>query len=592
MSLNCLIIAAIFVAVDEPPIQSGAQRFVERAEAELELLSELVERAKYHKEIDETDEHIRLHEAAGAIAKKRRVEFVRQAVQFDGQKLPGEITRKLARMKLAETLPAPSDPAASRKLSSIVAGIESSYTRATAGLTQPPSRKKAELYRVMQESRDTKELLEAWSEYNAHARSFRPQYQEMVKLANDGASELNYKDVGVLWRSHYDMAPDEFLKEYERLWSQIQPLYEALHCHVRAKLREKYGAIVPEKGPIPAHLLGDMWAQSWTGINSLVTPGDALSAIDVTARLREKGYTPYKMVHTGEGFFMSLGFPRLPSEFWERSLFSQPVGRTVNPQPSAWPIDPKHGDVRLKMLIETNQDDFNTIHHELGHVYYYLACKDQPFLFQDGANPAFHEALGDAVALSITPDYLKTIGLLDEVPRADDDLPFLFRTALEKIPQLATAIVVDMWRWKVFSGEIPPGNYNAGWWELRRKYQGVSEPIDRTEADFDAGMFFHIANNVPYDRYFVASILQFDIHRALCEKAGHTGSLHRGSIYGNRAAGESLQRALAHGASQPWQDTMYELAGRRNIEASSIVEYFRPVMNWLAKQNEGRTSGW
>jgi peptidyl-dipeptidase A len=335
-----------------------------------------------------------------------------------------------------------------------------------------------------------------------------------------------------------------------------------------------------------------MWAQYWTGIDDLVGPGGSGARIDVTALLKANDYTPTRIVETGENFFVSLGFPKLPATFWERSMLVQPEGRKVDCQGSAFSIDPAIDDVRMKMCVHVTEEDFQIVHHELGHIYYYLAYSDQPFLFRFGANPGFHEAIGDAIALSITPEYLHDIGLLIDSSVETNDLPYLFRIALDKIPRLAMAIVVDMWRWKVFSGEITPEEYNAGWWDLRHRYQGLSVPVPRSEDDFDAGMFYHVSFNVPFDRYFIAMVLQFDFHRALCEAAGHTGPLHECSIYGSEASGERLAKSLARGSSQPWPETLQELTGRSEIDASSVVDYFAPVMTWLAEQNRSRECGW
>lgn len=569
-----------------------ATKFVERAEAELETLAHHEERAAFLNYTDETLDHARLKAEASKIAAARGVAFAKEAACFDGQELPDDVKRKLARMKLAVTVPAPDDPTLSQALSDYISTIETNYTSAASCSDRSPCRPKEDLYNIISTSTDPVELLAAWNEWRSPARAIRESYQQMVEIANKGARELNYADVGALWRSHYDMPPDAFRDEYQRLWDQVQPLYNQLHCHVRARLREQYGEIVPEHGLIPAHLLGNMWAQYWTAIDSRVGPGSTGERISITKLLEEKRFTPRDMVRTGESFFNSLGFSKLPGSFWDRSMLIKPEDRKVNCQGYASPIDPAGGDVRMKMCIKVNEKDFYIIHHELGHIYYYLSYANQPYLFQDGANPGFHEAIGDAVALSITPKYLKTIGLLDNLPDEAEDLAYLFRTALDKIPRMAMSIVIDQWRWKVFKGEIRPDRYNEGWWDLRQSYQGLSPPVPRTDADFDAGMFYHVSYNVPYDRYFVAQILQFDFHRALCDAAGNKEALHRCSIYGNREAGKRLAEALALGASWPWPDVLEKIADRRQIDASSVVKYFEPVMAWLKQQNQGRQCGW
>jgi peptidyl-dipeptidase A len=413
-----------------------------------------------------------------------------------------------------------------------------------------------------------------------------------VELQNKGARQLGFKDTGALWRSKYDMSPDAFTGELDRLWEQTRPLYLSLHAYVRKRLRGTYGpGLVPEKGPIPAHLLGNMWAQQWGNIEPLVAPLDADAGFDLTARLKEKKIDELEMVRYGERFFTSLGFEPLPKSFWERSLFVKPKDREVVCHASAWDVD-NDSDLRIKMCIEITAEDFSTIHHELGHSFYQRAYNQKPFLFRDGANDGFHEAIGDTIALSVTPSYLKRIGLIDQEPDPSRDIGLLLRMALDKIAFLPFGLLVDQYRWKIFSGEITPENYNRAWWDLRLKYQGVAPPRTRTEDDFDAGAKYHVAANVPYARYFLAHILQFQFHRALCQAAGQTGPLNRCSIYGSKEAGARLATMLATGVSRPWPEAMEALTGSRRMDATAILDYFAPLQKWLDEQNKGVPVGW
>jgi peptidyl-dipeptidase A len=387
------------------------------------------------------------------------------------------------------------------------------------------------------------------------------------------------------------MAPNEFEAELDRLWGQVKPLYEALHAHVRAGLRARYGPDkVPEAGPIPAHLLGNMWAQEWGNIYPLVARGTGSRGYDLTELLRRKGVDELELVRIGERFFSSLGFEPLPDTFWERSLFVKPRDREVVCHASAWNVD-NNQDLRIKMCIKVDAEDFVTVHHELGHNYYQRAYRQQPFLFRGSANDGFHEALGDAVALSVTPGYLVEIGLLDREPDTSADVALLLRTALDKVSFLPFSLVIDKWRWKVFSGELSPEHYNEAWWELREEYQGIEAPVARTEDDFDPGAKYHVPAYTPYTRYFLARILQFQFHRALCREAGYEGPLYRCSIYGSEAAGDRLRRMMAMGMSQPWPDALEALTGQREVDASALVEYFEPLVAWLDEQNEGRAVG-
>jgi peptidyl-dipeptidase A len=452
-----------------------------------------------------------------------------------------------------------------------------------------------ELSKTLAESRDPKALLEAWTGWHAISKPIRQDFVRYVELANKGARQLGFKDNGAMWRSKYDMAPDDFAKELDRLWDQVKPLYLSLHAYVRRRLHEKYGDVVPANGPIPAHLLGNMWAQDWDNIYPLIAPANADPGYDLTALLKKRNTDWKQMVKYGEGFFTSLGFAPLPETFWERSLFLKPKDRDVVCHASAWDIDSLN-DVRLKMCIQITGEDFLTVHHELGHNFYQRAYSKLPPSFRDSANDGFHEAVGDTIALSITPEYLVKIGLLDRAPDTSKDIGLLLHKALEKIAFLPFGLVIDQWRWKVFSGEIPPEKYNETWWQLRQKYQGIAPPgpegASRSESDFDPAAKYHVAANVPYMRYFLADILQFQFHRALSQAAGCTGPLNRCSIYGNREAGAKLNAMLEMGQSRPWQEALEQIAGTRQMDATAIRDYFAPLQKWLDEQNKGKAVGW
>jgi peptidyl-dipeptidase A len=420
----------------------------------------------------------------------------------------------------------------------------------------------------------------------------RPLYARQVELANEAARELGFADLGTMWRSGYDMEPAAFVAELERLWEQVSPLYEALHCHVRARLGEAYGeSVVPQEGPIPAHLLGNMWAQSWEHIYELVAPQREDAGHDLTGILQQRDFDPLGMVRTGEAFFSSLGFAPLPETFWERSLFVKPADREVVCHASAWNIDEKE-DLRIKMCIEVDEEDFKTIHHELGHNYYQRAYNQLSYLYRYSANDGFHEAVGDTLSLSITPSYLVNIGLLEQEPDAAGDVGLLLRQALEKVAFLPFGLLVDQWRWKVFAGEVGPEAYNDLWWQLREQYQGVAAPNERPADAFDPGAKYHVPGNVSYTRYFLSFIIQFQFHKALCDAAGFKGPLSECSIYGNEVAGKKFGAMLAKGASEPWQDALFELTGTREMDASAILDYFAPLQGWLKQQNKGQKCGW
>jgi peptidyl-dipeptidase A len=421
----------------------------------------------------------------------------------------------------------------------------------------------------------------------------RDDYARMVSLANEGARELGYAETGVLWRSWYDQPPDEFARTVERLWLQLAPTYQNLQCFARARLNEKYGdAVQPRSGPIRADLLGDMWAQSWSNVYDLLAPKNAELGYDLTQALMKQGYDAVRLVKTAENFYTSIGFAPLPPTFWTRSLFVRPRDREVDCHASAWDIDSKD-DLRIKACLRVNADDFYTAHHELGHNMYQRAYQEQPVLFQDGANDGFHEAIGDFVGLSsVTPGYLREIGLIDKVPGAEADIPYLLRMALEKTAFLPFAYIVDKWRWQVFAGETTPAQYNNAWWALRTKYQGVAPPVPRPADAFDPGAKSHIASNTPYMRYFLATIYQFQFHRAACRIAGWNGPLNRCSIYGNKEVGARFQAMLRMGASRPWPEALAAFTGEHDLDAGAIIDYFAPLDRWLTEQNKGERCGW
>ncbi|HRI07369.1 MAG TPA: M2 family metallopeptidase [Nannocystaceae bacterium] len=573
-----------------------ARAFVDRVDADLRELLVAASAAEWEKNTNITD----ATEAAAAKANEKVMEYlgraIREAGDFGTVGDP-DTYRKLHLLGVTSSPPpAPSDAAKREELAALGSKMEGIYGKGKHCVTKGKKetcRDLGELSDVIAASRDYDELLDAWKGWHQIAREIRPLYARFVALANEGAHELGAADLGQLWRAAYDMTPAQFEAESERLWEQVQPLYEQLHCYVRAELGEKYGTgRVPQDGLIPAHLLGNMWAQEWGNIYPLVTPYPGKTSIDVTAALKSAGYDEIKMVKLGESFFTSLGLDPLPQTFWERSMFQKPEGREVVCHASAWDVN-LNDDLRIKMCIKINAEDMVTIHHELGHNYYYHYYYKLPVLFQNGAHDGFHEAIGDAIALSITPRYLKKIGLIDRVAKDKEAvINQMMQDALDKIGFLPFGKLIDQWRWDVFSGKITPDRYNAGWWELRAKYQGVAPPEPRSEEDFDAGAKYHIPANVPYTRYFLARILQFQFHKALCEAAGHEGPLHECSIYGSKEAGARLQAMLELGASRPWPDALEALTGSRQMDAGPMIEYFEPLSEWLAEQNKGRTCGW
>ncbi len=532
-----------------------------------------------------------------SLARERYAEWhsntVHAALQYDDQELSPETRRAIDLLKLGTSLPAPKDAAKRRELTQIATELTGMYGEGKYCRSGGECISGTELENLMRELRDYDELLELWQGWRTVSPPMRDMYERYVELANEGANELGYSDLGDMWRAGFDMSPVEFQAETNRLWEQVKPLYDELHCHVRAQLGEVYGADrVPQDGPIPAHLLGNMWAQGWASLFDLMEPYPGVSDLDVDTTLETKDYSPQEMVRSAENFYVSLGMPRLPDTFWERSLFSKPTDREVVCHASAWGLDDGN-DLRIKMCINQTYDELRVIYHELGHNYYQGAYKDQPPLFQGGAHGGFHEAIGDTVVLSMTPQYLADVGLIksaEESPQAIINRQM--QQALDSIAFLPFGKLIDEWRWAVFSGEVTPQDYNKSWWEMRTHYQGIAPPVERSEADFDPGAKYHVPANVSYTRYFLARILQFQFQRSLCEIAGHEGELQSCSVFGSKEAGARLQAMLEAGASEPWQDTLEKLTGTREMDATAIIDYFEPLMVYLKEQNQGRSCGW
>jgi peptidyl-dipeptidase A len=588
-----LFLAASLIAggADKPPTVADAKAFLDAAEAKLLALSVDSSRADWVKDNFITDDTEILAAQADEKVINATVELVKQSKRFDGLKLPEDLARKMKLLRVSLTVAAPSDPKESAELTRILASLEGAYGKGKYCVGSK-CYDLEDLSKTMAGSRNVKELRESWLGWHAIAPPLRKPFARYVELANKGARELGFADTGAMWRSKYDMPPDAFAKEVDRLWEQVRPLYLSLHAYVRSKLREKYGeSVVPANGPIPADLLGNMWAQEWQNIYPLVAPKDSSAGFDLTEILKSRNTEPKQMVGYGEHFFTSLGFALLPETFWERSLFVKPRGREVVCHASAWDIDTQD-DLRIKMCIDITGEDFTTIHHELGHNFYQRAYKTQPFLFRDSANDGFHEAIGDTIALSVTPEYLVKIGLLKTAPDPSRDIGLLLNKGLEKIAFLPFGLLIDQWRWKVFSGEITPEKYNETWWQLRLKYQGVAPPVSRDEGNFDPGAKYHVAANVPYMRYFLADILQFQFHRGLAQVAGCKEQLNRCSIYDNKDAGKRLDAMLAMGESRQWPEALQALTGQREMDATAILDYFAPLKKWLDEQNRGKPMGW
>lgn len=588
----------------QAPTVAEARAFLLETEAELLKLWIDAERAWWVKSNFITHDTSTVATTADQRLMAYVAERAQRAAALSKLELPPELRRKFDLLRSRQNLPAPKGEKAQQELAALASQLSSLYGKGKvcsaklARALQKIRGKKGkveeclalgDLGEILAKSRNADLLLEAWLGWRKISSPMRKLYTRYAQLANQGAKHLGYADLGDLWKSRYDMPAAAFEKEVDRLWQQVAPLYQDLHCYARRQLQKKYGkTLVPEGKPIPAHLLGNMWSQDWTALDDLLLPKEA-KGVDLDQALKKKGIDEVGMVKVAEAFFTSLGLTALPKTFWQRSLFTKPKDREVVCHASAWDVDFDE-DLRIKMCIRITGEDLTVIHHELGHNYYQYYYRQLDPLFRDSANDGFHEGLGDTIALSVTPSYLKEIGLIKKVPKSA--LAPLLQRAMDKIAFLPFGILVDKWRWDVFSGKVPATQYNTHWWDLRKKYQGIAPPQARSEADFDPGAKYHIPGNVPYARYFLAAVLQFQFHRALCRISEHKGPLHTCSIFKNKEAGQRLKAMMEMGLSQPWPKALEALTGESKMDATAMLSYFAPLHEWLKANNKGQTCGW
>jgi peptidyl-dipeptidase A len=591
-----LIGAASPVASAAPraaPSAAEARAFVAKAEKELNDVSIYAAHAEWAYETNINDDTSFLTAKAGAEQTELATRYAKQAARFDHVKVDDVTRRKLMLLKNGLVLPSPDRPGAAQEMADLQARLAKLYSTGTA-VIDGKTLHLDDLEDELAKTRDPARAKEVWEKWRLVSVPMKADYVRLTALGNEGARSIGYKDTGALWRSGYDMSPEQFAALTDRLWGQVKPFYVNLHCYVRGRLNARYGdAVQPKTGPIRADLLGNMWAQEWGNIYDVAAPANSPGmGYDLTKQLEAHGYDAVKMVKTAENFYVSMGFAPWPQSFWDRSMIVRPRDREVQCHASAWDVDNQE-DIRLKACIRVKADDFFTVHHELGHNLYQRAYKDQPYLFENGANDGFHEAIGDFAGLNaLTPGYLKQLGIIDTVPGPDADIPYLLRQAMDGIAFLPFGLLVDKWRWEVFSGQVTPEHYNDAWWALVKEYQGMVPPGPRPADAFDPGAKNHIATSVPYARYFLARIYEYQFYRAACRQAGWKGPLNRCSVYGDKAVGAKFGKMLAMGQSRPWPQALEAFTGEKDIDATAIADYFAPLNAWLTQQNKGQQCGW
>ena len=576
--------------------EADALEFLERIEKEDETLGPIASSAYWIGSNFITYDSQKIVSDFGMRLQLLSLERAREAALFNNSELSYTTRRKLDLIKGSFVMPSPYDSELAKELSDLSTELEAMYGTGSHCFEDGECYDLEGFENVIDNSRDKDALLKAWTGWREIGKPMKEKYLRMVEIGNQGAKDLGYTGLLDLWFSKYDMPVEDFQNETERVWQELKPLYDSLQCHVKNKLTEYYGPdIMPGDGTIPAHILGNMWGQSWINIYDLVyKPAGDDSAIDLTAIINERNLDEIEMVKIAENFFLSLGFDELSDTFWDRSLFVKPKDRDVVCHASAWNLD-SNEDLRIKMCIDRNAEDFTTIHHELGHIFYYQAYNHLPSVFEGGANDGFHEAVGDLLALSITPDYLERIGFIskEEADAANSDpIALLMQQALDGVVGVPWTLMLDRWRGGVFEGTTSNQELNSSWWDLRKEYQGITSPAQRPLDAFDPGAKYHIPGNTPYTRYYLARIMQYQFHEALCKKIGFQGPLHECSIYNSKIAGESLRDMLSLGQSVPWQDAFEKITGTRSLSGTSMLNYYMPLKEWLDEQNDGLECGW
>jgi peptidyl-dipeptidase A len=438
--------------------------------------------------------------------------------------------------------------------------------------------------RVLRDSRNLSERERVWNRSKELGIQLRSGLLELRELRNRVAQEMGYSDFYALQIADYGMTTQEMMSLLDGAIEQLRPLFSELHCYARRKYAERLGQPVPA-GPLPAHWVGNRWAQSWPSL---------VASVDLDPLLANR--TGEFIVRTAEQYYVSMGFERLPETFWARSdLYPIPTGQTrkKNSHASAWHIDLEN-DVRSLMSVEPDARWLSTAHHELGHIYYYMSYSrtDVPPVLRRGANRGFHEAVGDLISLSVIQEpYLRSIGLLPEGTRLESD-QMLLNEALEKGPVffMFAAGTMSHFEHDLYAGNLPADQLNARWWQYVRHYQGVVPPTTRDESHCDACTKTHI-NDDPgqYYDYALATLLVYQMHEHICRNIVHADP-HACTYAGNREVGDWLRRLLEPGASRDWRAMLRELTGE-DLSAGAMLRFYEPLRPVLERENAGQTCG-
>nr|XP_057944737.1 angiotensin-converting enzyme 2 [Doryrhamphus excisus] len=495
-------------------------------------------------------------------------------------------------------------------LNKIMSEMSTIYSTATVCLMDDPlncQTLEPGLEHVMANSRNYSERLHVWEGWRRQVgKRMRPLYEDYVHLKNEAAKLNGFEDYGAYWRynyetveeeSPYNYTRDQLMEDVRSIYKQILPLYKELHAYVRGKLMDVYTGHIEAQGPLPAHLLGDMWGRFWTNLYPLSIPYPEKPDIDVSKTMVEKGWNERRLFDEAEKFFMSVGLYKMFDNFWTNSMLVKPNdGRKVVCHPTAWDMGNRM-DFRIKMCTKVNMDDFLTVHHEMGHNQYQMAYRNLPYLLRDGANEGFHEAVGEIMSLSAaTPKHLKSLGLLSSNFTYDNEteINFLLKQALTIVATLPFTYMLEEWRWQVFAGNIPEDKWMERWWEMKRDLVGVVEPVPRDETYCDPPALFHVSGDYSFIRYFTRTIYQFQFQKALCHAAGQSEVLSSCDITGSTVAGSKLRNMLELGRAQSWTKALHTISGDTRMDAKPLLDYFQKLYEWLKTENmkHNHAVGW
>lgn len=586
-------------------IPGVAEDFVSEMDRELRLWRRDLASRQWQLDTNVTaDSKVKLDELRGQFL-AWRARRVKVAAKFNLAMTPSHVSRQVQQFLVSG---APNDPAVGKRMAVLQTRMLSSYTFASSRrFSSVTSSVCGEAGDVMSRSRDPEVLRDAWISWRddvSREGQMREDYREFVQLANTGARDNGYSDYGHFWRQSQFFQTPDIDRQVASLWRETRPLYVQLHAYIRRKLRQQYGSdVIGESGTIPAHLLGDMWAQDWSNIFDLADPFPTSATPEVTTSGDDVISDVTERLQAAEAYFLQVGLRPLPHDFWNTSMLVKPQDRLVNCHAQAFDMY-RPGQFRVKMCACASESSLRRFYHELGHVQYAMAYTDQPTIFREPANAALAETVGDVIQIAAANEaWLDEEGRshecdipthADVTTRQEHDIRHLLRQALRTVAFLPFGLLVDRWRYDVMAGYVTPRQYNAHWWHLRHKYQGVKPPVPRSERDFDAGSKYHIPAHRPYLGYFVSTSLQFQVLESLCRGIDHKGPLHTCRLSTSRKATWPLRNLMSAGSSQPWQDLLQDFTGSRTVSARALVNYFRPLQRWLEADNRkhGERTGW